>query len=149
MVSACKLRVGLVIAALAAAPSFLAASAPALVTVYKSPTCGCCKAWVRHMQENGFAVEAHDVNDVTPYKKRYGVRSELASCHTAVIGGYVFEGHVPAEDIKRFLNERPASRGLAVPGMPQGSPGMEGPRAEPYNVLSLDADGIVQVSANH
>src|SRR4030067_620240 len=128
MIPAGKIRAWLMITALAAAPAFLAASAPVLVTVYKSRTCGCRKAWVRHMKENGFAVEAHDVNDVTPYKKRYGVRSELASCHTAVIGGYVFEGHVPAEDIKRFLNERPASLGLGGAGMPQGTAGMEGPR---------------------
>ncbi len=119
------------------------------VTVYKSPTCGCCKKWVRHLEANGFDVKAHDVTDVVPYKIRLGLTPKLASCHTAVVDGYVVEGHVPAQDIKRLLEERPAIRGLAVPGMPVGSPGMEGPRKERYDVLSVEKDGSTSVYATH
>lgn len=124
-------------------------STAAEVTVYKSPTCGCCKAWVKHLEENGFSVKAHDVNNVTPFKVKHGVTPELASCHTAVVDGYVIEGHVPAADIKRLLKERPAVKGLAVPEMPMGSPGMEGPRKDPYKVLSFDAEGKVRVFASY
>lgn len=119
------------------------------ITVYKSPTCGCCKAWVEHLEQNGFSVTAHDVADVNPYKQRYGVTLALASCHTAVVEGYVVEGHVPASDIKRFLTEHPMARGLAVPGMPAGSPGMESPNPEPYAVMRLNPDGGSEVYARH
>ena len=112
-----------------------------VVTVYKSPTCGCCGDWVKHLRENGFRVEAHDLNDVSPIRRRYGVPSALASCHTAMVGGYAIEGHVPAREIKRLLLEKPKAKGLAVPTMPMGSPGMEGPRSDPYEVLLFQANG--------
>ncbi len=128
---------------------FAGAAAASEVTVYKSPTCGCCKAWVRHLEENGFTVRTHDVREVTPYKIRHGITPRLASCHTAIVEGYVIEGHVPAADIKRLLERRPPVKGLAAPGMPQGSPGMEGPRRDRYDVLSFDKDGNIQVYARH
>ena len=119
------------------------------VTVYKSPTCGCCKQWVEHMRANGFSVKIQDMSDVMPYKARYGVTPELASCHTAVVDGYAIEGHVPAADIKRLLKERPKIQGLAAPGMPSGSPGMEQGHKDPYDVLSFDKAGKVSVYAKH
>jgi len=130
----------------------LFAAAPALaaeVTVYKSPTCGCCKEWVKHLQANGFSVVAKDVPDVEPYKDAHGVPPMLASCHTARVNGYTIEGHVPAVDIKRLLKERPQVRGLAVPGMPAGSPGMEGLFTQRYDVLTFDQDGRTAVYARH
>lgn len=111
------------------------------MTVYKSPTCGCCGAWVDHVRAAGFAVTVKDVDDLAPIKLMAGVPQPLQSCHTASIGGYVVEGHVPADVIERFLAERPQARGLAVPGMPVGSPGMEGPNPRPYQVLSFDSAG--------
>jgi hypothetical protein len=120
------------------------------VTVYKSPTCGCCKQWVTHMQANGFTVKAHDVADIVQYKTANGVPLMLGSCHTAIVGGYVIEGHVPASDIRRLLKERPPVRGLAVPGMPVGSPGMEqGGHKDHYNVLTFDAQGRTTVYSSH
>ncbi len=120
------------------------------VTVYKSPTCGCCKQWVRHMQASGFSVKAHDVADIVQNKTANGVPRTLGSCHTANVGGYVIEGHVPASDIKRLLKERPPVRGLAVPGMPVGSPGMEqGGHKDRYDVLTFDARGNTSVYARH
>jgi len=111
------------------------------ITVYKSPTCGCCSKWVRHLQDNGFEVEAINRSDMNSVKSNAGIPRQLASCHTAIIGGYVIEGHVPAADIKRLLKERPAVVGLTVPGMPMGSPGMEGARQDKYNVLTFDKAG--------
>ncbi|GMQ87891.1 MAG: DUF411 domain-containing protein [Gammaproteobacteria bacterium] len=111
------------------------------IIVYKSPTCGCCSKWVRHLQDNGFEVDAINRNDMGSVKSQAGVPRRLASCHTASIGGYVIEGHVPAADIKRLLQERPAVAGLTVPGMPMGSPGMEGPRQDKYKVLTFDKAG--------
>ena len=119
------------------------------MTVYKSPTCGCCKGWIKHMKRNGFAVKAYNVNDVTPLKTRNGVPTRLTSCHTALVGGYVVEGHVPARDIRRLLEERPAIKGLAVPRMPMGSPGMEGSRKVRYQILSFDRDGNTAVYASY
>lgn len=120
------------------------------VVVYKSPTCGCCKEWVKHMQANGFSVTAHDVANSMPYKTANGVPLTLASCHTAKVGGYVVEGHVPANDIKRLLNDRPPVIGLAVPGMPNGSPGMEqGGHKDRYDVLTFDKQGNTTVYARH
>ncbi len=110
------------------------------IKVYKSPTCGCCTAWVDHLIDNGFTVDVVEKTDVSPFKRHLGVPPQLHSCHTAEIDGYVIEGHVPAADIKRMLAERPPIRGLAVPGMPQGSPGMETGHVEPYSVISFDAD---------
>ena len=112
------------------------------VHVYKSPTCGCCVKWIDHLRSNGFSVRATDVPDVTPIKLENGVAPELSACHTAFVGGYVVEGHVPAADVRRLLDERPDVAGLAVPGMPIGSPGMEGPNPEAYEVLSFGSQGI-------
>lgn len=111
------------------------------VTVYKSPTCGCCAKWVDHLRQNGFKVEINDVRSVDPIKTERGVPRDLASCHTAIVGDYVVEGHVPAEVLKRLLTERPRVAGIAVPGMPAGSPGMEGPTSQRYDVMSFDAKG--------
>lgn len=126
----------------------LAASAHAVI-VYKSPACGCCGGWVEHMRVNGFKVQVNDVDDVAPHRQRLGVPMELTSCHTAEVGSYVIEGHVPAADIRRLLAERPvAARGLAVPGMVQGSPGMSGPRTA-YVTLMFDSLGRSSVFARH
>ena len=114
------------------------------VVVWKSPTCGCCQGWIEHMEEAGYEVEAHDVGyDVLARKKtELGIPSDLGSCHTGSAGGYSIEGHVPASVIARLLEERPEDiRGLAVPGMPTGSPGMEGPNARPYDVIAIRKDG--------
>ncbi|MEK6770723.1 MAG: DUF411 domain-containing protein [Pseudomonadota bacterium] len=119
------------------------------ITVYKSPTCGCCKLWIDHLKSNGFTVKAHDTENVAAHKQRLGVLPELASCHTAVVNGYVIEGHVPAADIKRLLKEKPKILGLAVPGMPMGSPGMEGPVKEAYEVKTFDKKGRVTTYARH
>lgn len=123
--------------------------AAATVQVYKSPTCGCCGKWVEHLRAHGFVVTATDVEDVGPYRERYKVPAAAASCHTAVVDGYVVEGHVPATDIQRLLRERPAVVGIAVPGMPIGSPGMEGANPQAYDVLSFDASGKTTVFASH
>lgn len=119
------------------------------ITVYKSPTCGCCTKWVSHLQENGFDVETVDLNDLRMIKSMSGIKPEQASCHTARVDDYVIEGHVPADDIKHLLAERPEARGLTVPGMPKGSPGMEHPQPEHYQVLLLDKDGSSKVFAEH
>lgn len=117
------------------------------MVVYKSPTCGCCKAWVEHVQEAGFEVEVHDVPNVQPVKEEHGLPGHLASCHTALVGGYVVEGHVPADVIRRLLAERPDVAGIAVPGMPAGSPGMEVPsgQKDAYDVIAFTRDGGVSV----
>lgn len=124
----------------------VAAVAPALaalppVTVYKDARCGCCAAWARHLSDAGFDVSTRDVTDLPARKRALGVPAKLGSCHTAEVGGYVVEGHVPAAAIKRLLQERPAAAGLAVAGMPIGSPGMEGPNPEPYDVHLFGGDG--------
>jgi hypothetical protein len=116
------------------------------MTVYKSPTCGCCGKWITHMEENGFQIKAVDVLEMNIVKEKYGVNRELASCHTAMIDGYVVEGHVPADDVKRLLSEKPDVLGLSVPGMPVGSPGMEmGDRVDRYSVIVIDKEGSTQV----
>jgi hypothetical protein len=119
------------------------------MVVYKTPTCGCCGAWVDHVKANGFKVEVHDLDGLTEIKRQHSVPDRLSSCHTARIGGYVIEGHVPAEDIQRLLRERPAVHGIAVPGMPMGSPGMEGPRRDSYNVIAFHRDGREEIFARH
>jgi len=111
------------------------------IQVYKTPTCGCCAKWVDHLRDNGFTVSVTDLKDVTPIKLENGVPRRLASCHTAIAEGYIVEGHVPAVALRRLLDERPKVSGLAVPGMPIGSPGMEGPNPERYQVLSFGAGG--------
>ncbi len=135
---------------LAAAAAFAASHASGVradvprLHVAKTATCGCCAAWVEHMEKAGFAVETEDLDhgSLISLKKRLGVTAEHASCHTARIDGYVIEGHVPADDVKRLLAERPEGLGLSVPGMPMGSPGMDfGDDKEPYDVLLIDAQG--------
>jgi hypothetical protein len=122
-----------------------------LVQVYKTPTCGCCANWVKHLQDNGFATRVVDLEDLTAIKTGNQVPRAAQSCHTATVGGYVLEGHVPAADVKRLLKDRPAVLGLAVPGMPIGSPGMEVPgvKAQAYNVMSFDRKGQLTVYASH
>lgn len=119
------------------------------IAIYKTPTCGCCTLWVEHLQANGFSPTVSNLNDLTPVKRSNGVPTALQSCHTAVVDGYVIEGHVPAADVRRLLAERPDVAGLAVPGMPIGSPGMEGPNPEPYSVLAFDRNGGTEVFARH
>lgn len=127
----------------------VAANLPAM-TVYKSPTCGSCRSWVDHVQAAGFKVSVRDTTDVTPVKRQYGVADSLHSCHTAVVNGYVVEGHVPAADIVRMLRERPKIAGIAVPGMPVGSPGMEmGDTKQPYEVIAFTKGGASSVYAKH
>ncbi len=109
--------------------------------VYKTPTCGCCTGWVEHLEANDFEVDTRDLRSLTAIKMEVGVPPAMASCHTALLQGYVIEGHVPAEAIERLLEERPQIAGLAVPGMPIGSPGMEGPNPEPYTVYAFDREG--------
>jgi hypothetical protein len=126
------------------------ASLPA-VLVHKSPTCGCCTAWVEHMRRDGFAVRVHETDELEPIRKRLGVPAGKGSCHTAEVGGLVIEGHVPAGDVKRLLAARGDARGLTVPGMPLGSPGMEMPdgRVQRYHVELIGADGRTTVYATH
>ena len=118
------------------------------VVVYKSPTCGCCSKWINHLRENGFSVDVYNRQDMGPVKAGLGVPRHLQSCHTATVGDYIVEGHVPADDIVRLLKEKPAVKGLTVPGMPMGSPGMEGPRSDPYDVLSFQKNGKTAVYAS-
>jgi hypothetical protein len=121
-------------------------SAEPEMTVYKSPTCGCCGKWITHMEENGFKLNAVDVLEMNIIKQKYGINRELASCHTAIVDGYFVEGHVPAVDVKRLLSEKPDVAGLSVPGMPVGSPGMEmGDRVDSYSVIAIDKEGSTQV----
>ena len=120
-----------------------------VVEVFKSPYCGCCGKWVEHMRQNGFEVKAHDVEDVPAVRQKLGMPDRLGSCHTAKIGGYVVEGHVPAADIQRLLREKPKALGLAVPSMPPGSPGMESSKPMSYQTLLVQADGSTRVFAQH
>lgn len=120
---------------------------PVSIKVYKTPTCGCCKEWVKHLEENGFKAEVVDMPDLSSVKTKYGVAPEHQSCHTAVVGDYTVEGHVPADLIMKMVNEKPAIAGLAVPGMPMGSPGMEGATKESYDVLTFDRAGRTTVYA--
>jgi hypothetical protein len=122
-----------------------------VMTVYKSPTCGCCQNWVDAVKAAGFTVEVHDVDDVTPIKDDAGVPADKRSCHTAIIDGYAIEGHVPPATIKKFLAEHPKAAGLAVPGMPVGSPGMEMPGQAPdhYDVIAFQVNGSSSVYESH
>lgn len=120
------------------------------MVVYKSASCGCCKAWIAHMKQNGFSVTANDVDNMNPIKERVGIPAGMGSCHTGEVAGYFIEGHVPAEDVKRLLQEKPDAKGLTVPRMPIGSPGMEsGDHREPYDVLLVHKDGSTSVFAHH
>jgi hypothetical protein len=132
-------------AAVPAPPS----SARPPVTVYKDPSCGCCTKWIEYMRKSGFSVTAHDDTDMDARKDHYGVPSGVRSCHTALIGNYVIEGHVPAADVDRLLKEQPRVAGLAVPGMVVGSPGMEGGTARPYAVLAFQKTGKTTTFASH
>jgi hypothetical protein len=132
------------LAAAAAALSLPVVAKKALpqVQVFKNPSCGCCAAWVDHMLAAGFSLNVTEVDDTSVARKRYGLPDRFGSCHTAVVGGYVVEGHVPATDVKKLLAMKPVAIGLAVPGMPVGSPGMEmGSRKDPYQVLLVATDG--------
>lgn len=122
-----------------------------VVTVYKNATCGCCKAWVSHLEKNGFTVEAHDVGNMQEYKQRARLGAGMGSCHTAFVNGYAVEGHVPANDLKRMLLEKPDISGITVPRMPIGSPGMEVPgrEADPFQVLSYRNGEIVGVFSDY
>ncbi|MDE2600276.1 MAG: DUF411 domain-containing protein [Rhodocyclaceae bacterium] len=125
--------------------SGLAQAAGPQVEMWKTPTCGCCKDWVRHLEDNGFDVKVHDVADTSAQRAALGIPSELGSCHSARVEGYALEGHVPASEIKRLLKERPKAVGLAVPGMPLGAPGMDDPAyrgvKHEYRVLLVDKSG--------
>ena len=128
-------------------PAAQLASTDKVLEVYKSPTCGCCGDWVDHMKENGYTVEVHDTDNMRAIKEKAGILPGGGSCHTAFIDGYVIEGHVPASDVDRLLAERPQGKGLTVPGMPVGSPGMEmGDRVDTYDVLLFDEDGMAVFS---
>lgn len=128
----------------------LARAAFPQIEVFKSPSCECCGAWVEHMKAAGFAVKVTIVNDTTAARKRLGMPDKFGSCHTATVGGYVLEGHVPADDVKKLLAAKPAAVGLAVPGMPPGSPGMEvGARQDPYHVFLIDKSGRETVFASY
>ena len=133
---------GAALAAVVLPRSLRALGAPVQMTVYKSPTCGCCRSWVQHLEKNGFAVKVVDMDDLTAIKRTAGVPSKLESCHTGLVGAYVVEGHVPADLIQKMLKEKPAILGLAVAGMVVGSPGMEqGASKVPYDVTAFTRDG--------
>jgi hypothetical protein len=142
-----------VVATLTLAPRHLTAGPPVrpsavAITVYRSPTCGCCKSWEDHLSANGFTVKDVPQNDLSEIKAESGVAARLVSCHTALVGGYVIEGHVPAADIQRLLREKPKIVGLSAPGMPGGAPGMD-TNHDPYEVLTFDARGNTTVWAKH
>ena len=119
------------------------------VLVYKTPTCGCCTKWVDHLQANGFKVVTQHRDDLTSLRQQHKVPQQVTSCHTALVGSYVVEGHVPAADVKKLLAEKPKVKGIGVPGMPIGSPGMEGPSPQRYNTLAFTEDGKTSVFASH
>lgn len=122
-----------------------ATAADTLIDVYKSPTCGCCGNWSDHLRGSGFKVTVNNIPNIDAFRAKAGVPMALAACHTALVDGYVVEGHVPAADIRRLLTERPKALGLAVPGMPMGAPGMDSPHAKGYDVLLFQADGATRV----
>ncbi len=135
------------------AATFLSASpysfAGEEITVYKSPTCGCCVGWVDYLRDNGFDVKTHDIPDLHDIKQEYGITPELQSCHTAVIGDYVIEGHVPVSDIQRLMDERPDIVGLSAPGMPSLSPGMNSIVPKNYDVLQFGPEGEARVFSSY
>jgi hypothetical protein len=130
-------------------PAAWAADVLPTVKVYKTPTCGCCSKWVDHMKASGFKVVTQDMNDITPHKLQLGVPVGMGSCHTAEVGGYLVEGHVPADDVKRLLAERPKAKGLVSPGMPQSAPGMDMPGKQPYEIFLVRQDGSTSSFARH
>ncbi len=149
------MRLTRILMATAAVATLAAASAPGrrptapiAITVFHSPTCGCCKKWVSYLQANGFTVKSVEQEDLSEVKADAGVPARLSSCHTALVAGYAIEGHVPAGDIQRLLKERPKIVGLTAPGMPGAGPGMD-LNKEPYEVLTFDAKGNTTVWAKH
>lgn len=139
------IRFRLFVAAAALVVPALASAALPVIEVFKSATCGCCEEWVKHLKANGMSVKVSDVANPGDYRQKFGIAEDLGSCHTAKIGKYAIEGHVPASDIKRLLASGVKARGLAVPGMPAGSPGMETGRTDPYDVLLIKPDGSTAV----
>ena len=122
----------------------------ASMTVMKSPSCGCCSKWVEHVRAHGFEVKVVNVDNIMAVKAKAGIPQKMASCHTTMVGGYVIEGHVPTSDIKKLLAQKPKAKGIAVPGMPIGSPGMEhGDHRQPYQTLLIKADGSTSIFARH
>ena len=120
------------------------------ISVYKSPSCGCCNSWITHLEQNGFQVTSYNTNGINEIKQNKGVPKQLVSCHTAVVNGYIIEGHVPAADIHQLLETKPRIKGLAVPGMPIGSPGMEqGDRKDPYHVLTFNEQGQTGIFSSY
>jgi hypothetical protein len=134
-------------AAMLAARRAVLAEPPSVLTVYKDPSCGCCTKWVKHMSSNGFVVTVRDVSNMDEVKQTTGVPAKLQSCHTGVLGKYVIEGHVPADVVKKYVAGNPTTLGLAVPGMPTGSPGMEGGTADHYDVIEFERSGKTKVFA--
>lgn len=123
------------------AVSLLEAAPASLMTVYKTATCGCCAKWVEQVKAAGFRVKVVEVPSTAPARSSAGIKEKYGSCHTAMIDGYAIEGHVPVADIERLLREKPKAKGLAVPGMPMGSPGMEGPYKDAFSVLLITSEG--------
>ncbi len=138
---------GLGALALLAPRSVLAGAAPLKMTVYKSPTCGCCKDWITYMRKEGFELKVIDMDDLTEIKRGAGVPNAMESCHTGLIGSYVVEGHVPADLVRKMLAEKPKITGLSVPGMVNGPPGMEQGPKQPYQVIAFTRDGKSSVYA--
>lgn len=145
-----RIVLGFILAAVPASACAMAGTKPAQLTVYKSPYCGCCGAWIEHVKTSGLGTTVQEMEDVTPIAKKLGVPNAMRSCHTAVIDGYFVEGHVPAADIRKLSRERPEARGITVPGMPIGSPRMEqGDRRDAYDTLLVLADGSSRIFARH
>ena len=141
---------GVAMAVPAATVAPLLAQAKTPITIYKDPGCGCCEKWVAHMNANGFVATVHNTSDMKPIKTRYKVPGALESCHTASVGGYTIEGHVPAADVKTLLTRKPAGVvGLTIPGMPASAPGMDTKPFQPYTVLTFDATGKTSTFADH
>lgn len=136
------------VAVVAAAPFAVRAEAPPLVEIWKGPQCACCDDWTKHLQKNGFATKVNVVRDTSGARRAAGIPERLGSCHTARVGGYSIEGHVPARDIRRLLGEKPKAVGLAIPGMPQSAPGMDNP-GYPYEVLLVGLDGRTSVYSRY
>lgn len=139
----------LALAALIAPTAWAASEALPTVTVYKSPTCGCCEKWIGHMKAAGFDVVVNNVSNVSPYKQRMGVPLSKSSCHTAQVAGYFVEGHVPADDVKRLLASKTPAKGLVSPGMPISAPGMDSANKQPFDVLLVSQSGGITTYARH
>jgi len=141
------MTISAIVSGFIAMASFSVSANAADITMYKSPWCGCCSGWADYMKKNGHNVVVKKSEQMEMIKKMFGVPEDLQACHTAVVGDYIVEGHVPAQAVERFLKEKPKAYGIAVPGMPAGSPGMESSEAEPYNVILFKAGGKREVYA--